>query len=121
MKILLYTFPVAVLVAYSQLVVKWRAQLGNTLDPDQKLLQRFIGYFSDGYIISGYFAALLSSFIWLIVIPRIPLSIGFPIYIGSTFLLVMLGSWLVLHETISLPRLLAATLILVGIALGTLK
>jgi multidrug transporter EmrE-like cation transporter len=121
MKILLYTFPVAVLVAYSQLVIKWRAQLGYTLDPDQKLLQRFIGYFSDSYILSGYFAALLSSFIWLIVIPRIPLSIGFPIYIGSTFLLVMLGSWLILNETISLPRLLAATLILVGIILGGIK
>jgi multidrug transporter EmrE-like cation transporter len=121
MKILLYTFPVAVLVAYSQLVVKWRAQLGNTLNPDQKLLERFIGYFSDGYIISGYVAALLSSFVWLIVISRIPLSIGFPIYIGTTFVLVMLGSWLILHETISFPRLLAATLILIGIILGGIK
>jgi multidrug transporter EmrE-like cation transporter len=121
MKVLLYTFPVAVLVAYSQLIVKWRAQLGNTLDPEQKLLQRFMGYFSDPYIISGYFAALLSSFIWLIVIPRIPLSIGFPIYIGTTFLIVMLGSWLILHETISLAKLMAATLILVGIILGMIK
>jgi multidrug transporter EmrE-like cation transporter len=121
MKILLYTLPVALLVAYSQLIVKWRAQLGTTLNPDHKLLERFASYFSDIYILSGYFTALLGSLIWLIVIARIPLSIGFPIYIGSTFLLVMLGSWFFLHETISIARLLAALLILTGIILGTLK
>lgn len=121
MKILIYTIPVAILVAYSQLVVKWRAQLGSALNPDESSLNRFIGYFSDGFIISAYLAALMGSFVWLIVVSRIPLSIGFPIYIGSTFLLVMLGSWLLLGETISFARLLAAILILVGIILGAIK
>jgi multidrug transporter EmrE-like cation transporter len=53
-----------------------------------------------------------------VVISKISLSIGFPIYIGSTFLLVFIGSWFFLDESISLVRLLAALLILAGIILG---
>lgn len=118
MKIFLYTIPVAILVAYSQLIVKWRTQVGVDSAVTANTLDKFISYFSDPYIISAYVAALLSSFIWLIVIQRIPLSTGFPIYIGSTFLLVILGSWMLLGEAISPMRLLAATLILAGIILG---
>lgn len=118
MKIFLYTIPVALLVAYSQLVVKWRTQVGVDSVTATNTLGKFIVYFSDPYILSAYVSALLSSFIWLIVIQRIPLSTGFPIYIGSTFLLVILGSWMLLGETISPIRLLAATLILAGIILG---
>ncbi len=118
MKIFLYTIPVAILVAYSQLVVKWRTQAGLDAAIPTNAWDKFLGYFSDPYIISAYFAALISSFIWLIVIQRIPLSTGFPIYIGSTFLLVILGSWLLLGESISPAKLLAASLILAGIILG---
>ncbi len=118
MKIFLLTIPVAILVAYSQLIVKWRTQVGLGTDSSANTIDKFINYFSDPYIISAFIAALLSSFIWLIVIQRIPLSTGFPIYIGSTFLLVLLGSWMLLGETISPVRLLAATLILAGIILG---
>jgi len=118
MKIFLYTIPVALLVAYSQLVAKWRIQATVESLTSINALDRFIVYFSDPYIISAYVAALLSSFIWLIVIQRIPLSTGFPIYMGSTFLLVIVGSWILLGESISLIRLLAASLILAGIILG---
>jgi multidrug transporter EmrE-like cation transporter len=121
LKIFIYTIPIALLVAYSQLVVKWRIQSGLLSQIEGNLLDRYIAYFSDIYIISAYLVALLASFIWLVVISRIPLSIGFPIYIGSTFLLVLLGSWMLLGETISPVRLLAASLILAGIILGGLE
>ncbi len=118
MKIFLYTIPVALLVAYSQLIVKWRTQANLKLDAVETTLDKFIVYFSDFYILSAYTAALLSSLIWLLVIQRIPLSTGFPIYIGSTFLLVILGSWMLLGESISPVKVLAAALILAGIILG---
>jgi multidrug transporter EmrE-like cation transporter len=121
MKIFLYTIPVALLVAYSQLVVKWRISTDMNSVIVTNTLNKFIGYFSDPYILSAYVAALLSSFIWLVVIQRIPLSTGFPVYMGSTFLLVILGSWILLGESISPMRLLAATLILAGIILGSVN
>jgi multidrug transporter EmrE-like cation transporter len=85
---------------------------------DELFLDKFLIYFSDLYILSAYLIALLASLIWLVVISKISLSIGFPIYIGSTFLLVFIGSWFFLDESISLVRLLAALLILAGIILG---
>lgn len=118
MKIFIYTIPVALLVAYSQLIVKWRTKANLKLDAVETTLDKFIVYFSDFYILSAYMAALLSSFIWLLVIQRIPLSTGFPIYIGSTFLLVIVGSWMLLGESISPVKVLAAALILAGIILG---
>lgn len=121
MKILLYVIPVAFLVAYSQLVVKWRSRLIGEVSLDKDFLSKLIGYFSDNYILSAYFAALLGSFLWLVVVSRIPLSIGFPIYIGVTFLMVIIGSWLFLGEDLSPISWAAAGLILAGIVLGGMK
>ena len=120
MRILLYIFPVALLVTYSQLVIKWRAQLGGVVPLDKDFFQRLIISLSDPYIFSAYISALLGSFFWLIVVSRIPLSKGFPIYIGMIFLMVMIGSWLLLGEVISIAKIIAATLILAGIILGAL-
>jgi multidrug transporter EmrE-like cation transporter len=121
MRLLLHVLPIAFLVAYSQLVVKWRAQLGGVVSLDQDFLHKLGAYFSDVYILSAYTAALLGSFLWLIVVSRIPLSIGFPVYVGVTFLLVMVGSWVFLGESISMTKMAAATLILVGIVLGGME
>jgi len=121
MKILFYVLPVALLVAYSQLVVKWRAQLGGVVLLDKDFFQRLLAYFSDGYILSAYMTALLGSFLWLVVVSRIPLSTGFPMYIGVTFLMVMVGSWLLLGEVISVTKMTAAALILAGIVLGGME
>jgi multidrug transporter EmrE-like cation transporter len=121
LKIFIYTIPVTILVTYSQLIVKWRTSNAFMTQIDGSIIDRLIWYFSDYYIISAYLAALLGSFFWLVVISRIPLSIGFPVYIGSTFLLVILGSWLFLGEGISITKILASSLILTGIVLGGLE
>lgn len=121
MRLLLYVLPVAFLVAYSQLVVKWRAQLGGVVSLDKNFIHKLAVYFSDGYILSAYAAALLGSFLWLVVVSRMPLSIGFPVYIGVTFFMVMLGSWLFLGESVSVTTMAAAALILAGIILGAME
>jgi multidrug transporter EmrE-like cation transporter len=121
MKIFLYTIPVAFLVAYSQLIVKWRIISGVQHVYINSTYDKYLSYFLDPYILSAYFIALLASFIWFIVIQRIPLSIGFPIYIGSVFLMVMLGSWILLGEEITLMKIFALILILGGIILGSLN
>ena len=117
-QLLHYIIPVAILVAYSQLIVKWRAQFVGIVLIDQDLIPRLVGYFADPYILSAYFSALLGSILWLVVVSRISLSIGFPVYIGITFLMVMVGSWLFLGETVSIIRIVAAILIIAGIVLG---
>ncbi len=119
MKILLYILPVTILVAYSQLIVKWRTSKVEAVNVNPEgLFNKLITYLSDPYIFSGYLMALLGSFLWLFVISKIPLSIGFPIYIGITFLLVILGSWLILGEQLTAIKLISALTIFLGIVIG---
>lgn len=119
MKILLLTFPVALLVAYSQIMVKWRMLTMNALEIQSlPLLPRLLKYLSDPFILSAYATAFLSSLVWMYVVTKLPLAVAFPVYIGITFLLVIAGGWQFLAEEITLTRLLSATLILLGIAIG---
>lgn len=121
MKTLLYTIPVALLVAYSQIVVKWRSMVNGEQIRAESFWQNLLTYFSDVYILSAYASALLGSLVWLVVVAKIPLSIGFPVYIGVTFLFVLIGSRLFLGEQVSPPQMLAALLIFAGIVLGAVK
>ena len=119
MKILLLTFPVALLVAYSQIMVKWRMlSFDVAAIHDLPLIPRLIKYLSDPFILSAYATAFLSSLVWMYVVTKLPLAAAFPVYIGITFLLVIFGGWQFLAEEITITRLLSVALILSGIALG---
>ncbi len=119
MKILIYVFPVALLVAYSQIAIKWRTLgIGNAFPHNGPFLERLLKYLLDPIIMTAYIAALLASFVWLYVITKLPLVVAFPIYIGTTFLLVIVGGWFFLAESITVMKLCSAGLILLGIALG---
>ena len=110
--------PVALLVAYSQVVVKWWAA-NNTGSEELSTLGAFASFVSNPVVVSAYAAALLGSFAWLIVLTKLPLTLAFPVYIGVTFVMVMIGGSVFLSEAITLSKALAILLILIGIALGT--
>lgn len=119
MRILLFVLPIALLVAYSQIVIKWR-MLGAAAAGIENLplFARMLKYLSDPIIVSAYAAALLASFVWLFVITKLPLVVAFPVYIGVTFVLVIIGGWFFLSESISPMRLASVCLILSGIVIG---
>lgn len=119
MKMLLLIFPVALLVAYSQIVVKWRMLNIGAIDmQDMPLMTRMLKYLSDPFILSAYGAAFFSSLVWMYIVTKLPLAVAFPVYIGITFVLVIVGGWYFLSETVPLLRLASVTLILTGIILG---
>lgn len=117
MKAYLLILPVALLVVYSQLVMKWRA---GVVEPpaDAGLLRQLFAYLSDPLIVSAYVSALLGSFAWLYVVTRLSLTVAFPVYIGITFAMVMLGGWYFLGESMSSAKLLAVLLIFAGVLIG---
>ena len=119
MLIYLAIVPVALLVAYSQLMVKYRAASMEVL-PGAPWMHSALRYLTDPWIVSAYAAALIASFAWLFVVTRMPLTIAFPAYIGLTFVLVALGGPIFLGETVGLTRLVAMGLIFAGITLGML-
>jgi multidrug transporter EmrE-like cation transporter len=115
----LLIIPIALLVAYSQVAVKWRMNSGQLITRrGEGKLDQLVGFLSDPVILSAYAAALLGSFAWLFVLTKVPLTIAFPVYIGVTFALVMLAGSVLLAEPLTLGRVLAASLILSGIIIG---
>ncbi len=117
MKNYLLILPIALLVTYSQLIVKWRSNGMETL-VSTTFPQRLARFLTDPIILSAYAAALLASFAWLYVVTQLPLTVAFPVYIGVTFAMVLFGGWFFLSETISVTKIVAVLLILGGIALG---
>jgi len=120
MQFILSIIPVALLVTYSQIIVKWRvATLAPLADPSAGLWLRIARFLLDPFILSGYAAALLGSFAWLFVVSRLPLAVAFPIYIGMTFAAVLVCSAVLLHEPLTLNKLAAIGLIIAGVIVGS--
>jgi multidrug transporter EmrE-like cation transporter len=46
------------------------------------------------------------------------LTVAFPAYIGTTFVMVLLGGWFFLGETLNTAKIIAVLLIICGIILG---
>ena len=119
MKMLIAIMPTVLLVVFGQLVTKWRVQLlGSVPDGDGDRLSRVVVYLTDPYIIAAYVAALLGSVAWMFVVERYAISVVFPLYIGLTVLLVVLGGVVIFGEHMSMTRVLAILLILAGVAIG---
>lgn len=117
MKNYLLILPIAVLVTYSQIIVKWRAGAKDQLAASS-FSQHLVTFMTDPVILSAYAAALVASFAWLFVVTKLPLTVAFPVYIGVTFAMVLLGGWFFLSETLTATKLVAVLLIFGGIVLG---
>lgn len=109
--------PIALLVTYSQLIVKWRSSPIDQL-PNSSVVRNLIRFLADPLVLSAYVAALMASFAWLYVVTKLPLTVAFPIYVGVTFAFVLLGGWFFLSEALSATKLVAVLLIFSGIVLG---
>jgi multidrug transporter EmrE-like cation transporter len=117
MKSYFLILPIALLITYSQIIVKWRSNTVNLL-AKSGFLQQLLSFLSDPVILSAYAAALIASFGWLFIVTKLPLTVAFPIYIGVTFAMVLLGGWIFLSETLTTIKLIAVLMIFGGIVLG---
>ena len=113
----LLILPVALLVAYSQLMVKWRAAAMPEVTTAE-FPRRLVSLLTDPLVITAYAAGLVASFGWLYVVSRLPLVVAFPVFIGLTFTLVIGGGTAFLAEPLTVPKILAIVLIISGIILG---
>ena len=113
----LLLLPISMLVAYSQIIVKWRSGYINA-SVDHWGIRQVANYLFDPVIFSAYLAAFVASLAWLYIVTKLPLTVAFPVYIGVTFILVLLGGWLFLSEAMTISRLISMVLILAGIVVG---
>jgi multidrug transporter EmrE-like cation transporter len=117
MKLFMAVLPTILLTAYGQLVIKWRVTtLAAAADGSMSVWARTLDYLVDPFIISAYVFSLLSSVAWFFVAERHPVSVAFPVYVGVLFVIVTIGSAVLLKESISAQHVLGLLLIFAGVA-----
>ena len=80
----------------------------------QKLLKVIISSFFQPFVLLGISLYVISMAIWLLVLSRVELSYARPL-VGIGFILVVLFSWIFLHEQISVIRTVGVFLIAAGV------
>ncbi|MGB4268082.1 MAG: EamA family transporter [Spirochaetota bacterium] len=103
---------------YGQLITKSRVNaLG--LKPNT-LSAYYTTLFLDPWFVSGLVAVLPAGLCWIYAIRHIPLSIAYP-FMGLTFAFVLIGSSIILHETVTVQKVIGTVLIIAGISIIAMR
>ena len=68
------------------------------------------------YVVTGLGIYFLGTLFWLTALSRVDLSFAYP-FASLSYILMLLASWLLLHETITPLRVAGAAVIIVGLFL----
>lgn len=113
----LYIFLTVLLTVYGQIILKWRL---NQLDalPDFFIdkLWFLIRSLLDPYIFSSFFSAFLASLAWMAALKEFELSKAYP-FMSLSFVCVLVLSFLLFKETISIQKIIGSILIVGGVLL----
>lgn len=108
----------AVLASGSNLLL--RHGMGG-LGGDGGALSMLLGALTSPLVIGGLCGYGVSQLLWLNVLSEARLGAAFPVFVSSTFVLVMAGSIVVLGEDATIFRLGGAALVATGIAIAEWK
>ena len=103
------------LTASSQLIVKWRVNRAGQLPVE--LARKFLfltGLLLDPWVLTGILAAFVAGLSWMTAMTRLELSFAYP-FISLSFVLVLVFSALLFHETVTAPKVIGMLLIIAGI------
>lgn len=113
----LYIFLTIILTVYGQIILKWRL---NQLDamPEMFLskLIFLVKSLFDPYIFSSFFSAFLASLAWMAALKEFELSKAYP-FMSLSFVGVLIISFWLFKETLSVQKILGSILIIVGVIL----
>ncbi len=80
------------------------------------MLSYYFRAFTNPYVFVGFCFFIVSSFVWLLVLSRLPLSLAYPC-VAFGYVIVAISSKFIFHETISIVRWLGIFVICIGIFL----
>jgi multidrug transporter EmrE-like cation transporter len=107
------------LTVYGQVVLKWQVSLAGALPASASAKAAFfLGLLLRPWVVSAFAAAFLASIAWMAAMTKFDLSYAYP-FMSLNFVLVVLLSGLLFHESISVPRLVGLSLIIIGIIVGS--
>ncbi len=114
-----YILLTVLLTAYGQLILKWR--MNFLPQPPAPLPVKFWFLFKiifDPYIFSGFFAAFLASLTWMAALAKFELSFAYP-FMSLAFVVVLVGGYFFLHESITVPKVIGMVLIVAGLVIAS--
>jgi len=105
---------VILLTVYAQLCLKWRLNQLSSLSSDgHPQLFRLLLLLLDPVILSGLAAAFLASIAWMGALKHFDFGFAYPFMSLNFPFAILFGSWL-LHEAISVQRLVGVIFIMAG-------
>lgn len=115
----LYIAGTILLTIYGQIVVKWQVSGAGALPEGNAEKTWFlVALLLNPWILSAFAAAFLASVCWMAAMTKFQLSYAYP-FTSLSFIMVLLLSGLIFRESITLPKVLGAVIIMVGIAVGS--
>jgi multidrug transporter EmrE-like cation transporter len=107
------------LTVYGQVILKWQVSLAGTLPSTGGEKAAFLfGLLLRPWVLSAFAAAFLASIAWMAAMTKFDLSYAYP-FMSLNFVLVLILSWLLFHEALSVSRVAGLLLIIVGILVGS--
>ena len=113
-----YIFAVIVLTVCGQLILKW--QVGKAGAFPQSFPERvlfLLRLLLNPWIIGGLFAGFLAFLCWMAAMTKFELSYAYP-FMSLAFVLILLSSALLFHETVTMPKMFGIFLIMAGIIIA---
>ncbi len=117
--VLLVLSSVAPAVA-GQLLLKFAIGRANISMDTAGPVGYYVRLFTTPLVLLGFLMYGFSSLIWLFILSKLPLSLAYPL-VSMGYVMVVFFSWLLLHEHVSLTRIMGVLVICLGVTLLALS
>lgn len=98
------------------LLKKGMSTLGPlTISPNQ-LIPVVWSMVTNPFVVVGLSIYVIGTFFWLAALSRVDLSFAYP-FASLSYVVMLIGSWLIFHEDITLLRIVGTITIIIGVIL----
>lgn len=114
-----YVLLTILLTVYGQVVIKWQvAQAGPLPAGAMGKVQFLSRLLLNPWVVSALAAALLAALSWMAALTKLDLGFAYP-FMSLAFVLVLVLSSVVLHETVTPGRMIGMALIVAGLIVAS--
>lgn len=107
------------LTVYGQMIIKWQTgKAGMFPDHARERLSHLGNFLINPWVISSLLAAFVAALAWIAALSRIDLSSAYP-FVAASFVLVLALSAIVFGESMTLPKVAGALLIVLGLIVAS--
>jgi multidrug transporter EmrE-like cation transporter len=106
------------LTVYGQLIIKWQAGRAGEFPGGTRDRLTYLGEFlANPWVVSSFAAAFVAGLAWIAALSRLELSRAYP-FVAAAFALVLVLSAIIFDESLTLPKIVGAALIVAGLVIG---